>query len=288
MRGVDEVEVWTEPRSLVALDYVVQFSGGIGSWAAARRVVDEVGRDRVTLLFADTKIEDEDLYRFLNEASDDLGVPITRIADGRTPWEVFEDRRYIGNTRADPCSLVLKRGMLWRWMETYCNPDSTTVVFGIDWTEEHRMVRLMQRHVDEGTGWQFWAPLCDEPLYAKGHWLDRLRERGIDPPRLYDLGFPHNNCGGFCVKAGHAHFKLLLEQFPERFRHHEEEEQRMRELLDKDVAILRDRRGGTTDPLPLADFRQRLIEEGDLDESERYDWGGCGCALSDDLEEVPL
>lgn len=37
---------------------VVNFSGGIGSWAAARRVADHHGTDGLVLLFADTLIED--------------------------------------------------------------------------------------------------------------------------------------------------------------------------------------------------------------------------------------
>lgn len=87
---------------------VVQFSGGVGSWAAARRLIQLGDYEAVTLLFADTLIEDEDLYRFLDDAVTDLralgaerdvSVGYHRIADGRTPWEVFRDRRFIGNTR---------------------------------------------------------------------------------------------------------------------------------------------------------------------------------------------
>jgi len=40
------------------------FSGGITSWAAAKRVAAEHGADNTLLLFTDTKMEDEDLYRF--------------------------------------------------------------------------------------------------------------------------------------------------------------------------------------------------------------------------------
>ena len=92
------------------------------------------------------------------------------------------------------------------------------------------------------------------------------------------MGFPHNNCGGFCVKAGQAHFKHLLEQMPERYAYHENKEQELRSYLDKDVAILRDRRGGTTKPLTLKDLRLRLVNDGEVDP---YDWGGCGCFSED-------
>jgi 3'-phosphoadenosine 5'-phosphosulfate sulfotransferase (PAPS reductase)/FAD synthetase len=118
--------------------HIVMFSGGIGSWGAAKRVAAKHGTDNMTLLFADTLIEDEDLYRFIEEAAADVGVPLTRIAEGRTPWQVFNDVRYLGNTRADPCSRVLKREVCDRWLAKNCDPAKTTVYVGIDWTEEHR------------------------------------------------------------------------------------------------------------------------------------------------------
>ncbi len=50
--------------------HVVMFSGGAGSWAAAKRIAARP----LTLLFADTLIEDGDLYRFLDDAAADVGV----------------------------------------------------------------------------------------------------------------------------------------------------------------------------------------------------------------------
>lgn len=66
---------------------VVQLSGGVGSWAAAGRAIERYGRDNVLGLFADTKIEDPDLYRFLDDAERDLGITVVRIAEGRDPWQ---------------------------------------------------------------------------------------------------------------------------------------------------------------------------------------------------------
>jgi hypothetical protein len=31
-----------------------------------------------------------------------LGVPVTVVADGRTPFEVFADQRFLGNSRLAP------------------------------------------------------------------------------------------------------------------------------------------------------------------------------------------
>lgn len=65
------------------MDHVVSFSGGLGSWAAAMRVAERYAADDIRLLFADTLIEDADLYRFLIEgAAVAFGLPVDgRIAE---------------------------------------------------------------------------------------------------------------------------------------------------------------------------------------------------------------
>src|SRR5215218_1286101 len=82
-----------EPMPAGSTQTVVMFSGGDSSWLAARRRVDTHGPGGMTLLFADTQAEDDDLHRFLDDASANLGLPVTRIADGRDPWQVFHDDR---------------------------------------------------------------------------------------------------------------------------------------------------------------------------------------------------
>lgn len=63
------------------LTRVVQFSGGITSWAVARRVADRYGIDDLVLLFADTHIEDQDLYTFVESSAAQLGARLVRVAD---------------------------------------------------------------------------------------------------------------------------------------------------------------------------------------------------------------
>ena len=250
--------------------HVVMFSGGIGSWATGKRVAKMHGTKNLTLLFADTLMEDEDLYRFLDEAAANIGGELVKVAEGRDPWQVFRDERFIGNTRADPCSKILKRKFLRRWLEDNYEPDNTVVYLGIDWSEIHRFEGA-QKHWEP---WTCLAPMCERPYRMKQEMIDDLRAEGIRPPRLYEMGFPHNNCGGFCIKAGQAHFKLLLEVMPERFAYHERKEQELAAYLGKDVSILRDRRGGQTRPLTLKALRERVQCGGHVDPD---DWGGCGC-----------
>jgi len=94
------------------MKHIVQFSAGVGSYMAAKRVVAQYGTADTLLLFADTLIEDADAYRFLDEAAANVGAELIKIAEGRDPWQVFNDRRFLGNSRVDPCSKVLKREVM--------------------------------------------------------------------------------------------------------------------------------------------------------------------------------
>lgn len=248
------------------------------SFATAKRVAERHGTNDLVLLFADTLIEDEDLYRFLNDVSAHLSVPITRIAEGRTPWQVFEDVKFLGNSRVDPCSRILKREFLHKWLEANCDPASTVVYLGLAWDEGHRW-RTIQ---DRWTGWQVEAPMQDPP-YVSAQQV--VLDAGIALPRLYGLGFPHNNCGGFCIKAGQAQFALLLATMPGRYRYHEQQERELRAKLGKDVAILSDRAGTEGHKVPLTMETFRLRVEGGRERIDPTDWGDCSCAVPMALEE---
>lgn len=251
--------------------HVVMFSGGVASWCAARRVADAHGTENLTLLFADTKQEDEDLYRFLGDVEKDIGIPITKIAEGRNPWQVFNDERFLGNSRVDLCSRILKREILDAWRDENLNPERDSIYVGYDWTEQHRIDKLLT-YVSP---WVYKFPLADPPLMDKAAQLKACRDRGIRIPRLYDLGFQHNNCGGFCVKGGQASFRLLLKTMPERYAYHEEQEQALREKLGKNVSILKHRSGPLKDqPWTLREFREHVEAEGKVD---LFDWGACSC-----------
>lgn len=250
--------------------HLVMFSGGVCSWATAKRVVERHGTDGVVLLFADTNMEDEDLYRFIDQAAENVGAPLVKIADGRTPWEVMEDERLLGNSRYDPCSKHLKRILLDRWQKKNCDKAETTLHFGLDWTEHERLTRLRARKVP----WKVEGYMTEPPYLEKPKMIEWLKSEGITPPRLYGMGFNHNNCGGFCIKSGQAQFALLLRTMPERYKFHEEKEERLRSILGWKQTILRDRGGKS--PLSLKQFRERIEAQGTFD---AYDWGGCGCAV---------
>lgn len=219
------------------MKHVVMFSGGAGSWATAKRVVERHGAADVVLLFADTMMEDEDLYRFIGEAASNVGAPL----------------------------------------------ETDVIYLGIDWTETHRITRIQERVKP----WKYEAPMTTAPYLSKRDVLEWMKRERLCPPRLYAMGFPHNNCGGFCVKAGQAQFERLLRMMPERYAWHEAQEEATREIQRQHgivpSTVLYHRRGQspgeTRTRVTMREFRESIEKQPDL--FDRHDWGGCGCAVDD-------
>lgn len=296
------------------MKHIIFYSGGLGSWMTAKRVIEKHGKESVLLLFTDTLMEDEDLYRFLVETAGEIygydkpelvkmvnnlfGIEdheqkkkaiielgkATReaypnfvwIADGRDIWEVFFDVRYLGNSRTAPCSHILKQKTAKKYITENFRPEECILYLGIDWTEEHRT----KAPVKHWAPYTVKFPLCDEPLVDKEDAKRELKKIGIELPRLYKMGFSHNNCGGFCVRAGQGHFATLLEQMPERYFYHEQKEQEIREYLDKDISILRRVRNGEKVNLTLEQLRDELNKK--PEQIDLFDIGGCGCFVNDE------
>lgn len=242
------------------MQHVVMFSGGIGSWMTAKRVIDLFGPDDVVLLFSDVKGdtdnphigEDEDTYRFVTEAAEMLGAELVTVVDGRNIWEVFRDRKFLGNSRLAPCSHELKQKPAKKWIHDNCDPAQTIIYVGIDWTEEHRMAAVRNGYAP----WLVDAPLTRDPKMTKQEMMDYAKSLGLEPPRLYSYGFKHNNCGGGCVRAGQAQFKHLLEVMPDRFAVWEEQEEKMQDFLGVEVTILSKTVNGAKQPLSLRQLRE--------------------------------
>ena len=93
------------------------YGGGLTSYEAARLSIDKYGHDATEIWFADTRNEDEDLYRFNNDVERILEHEIIIFDQGLDIWGVFKRERYLGNSRIDPCSKFLKRVPLRKALE---------------------------------------------------------------------------------------------------------------------------------------------------------------------------
>ena len=304
---------------ILKVKHVVMFSGGIGSWMTAKRVIERCNVDDVVLLFADvagdrnrcncghldnqhingrgpcdvksddkycgctrwvetTHVgEDQDTYRFIKDAQENLGAELVVVKDskGRDIWSVYHTRRFLGNSRQANCSIELKQKPCLEWLKSNCSSEDTVVYVGIDWTESHRLPAIQEAYGKHGYTAE--APLCDAPFLDKADMIEAAEREGLKPPRAYAMGYPHNNCGGFCVRAGKGQFKMLLDHDRERYMFHENREIELRKYLEKPVTILRENTGGKRVNLTLRSYRERIESQPDLFGEDDFDLGGCGC-----------
>lgn len=301
------------------MKHIIFYSGGIGSWGAAIRIADKYNLDDVKLLFTDTFIEDDDLYRFLIETASklfnrpsieliertrnipditehldrknylkdlalDVGLIIPNLVwinEGRSPWEVFEDVRWIGNSRVAPCSHILKQQTARKWIEQNYTSDECILYLGIDWTEEHRTIAPTKNWAP----YNIKFPLCEAPFLTKLQLIKNLEDLEISVPKLYKEGFSHNNCGGFCVRAGQGNFIKLLETNPKLYKYHEDKEQETREFLGKDVTILKRTKNKERLNLSLRQLREEYLSNNSED-IDLLEIGGCGCFVDENADDA--
>jgi hypothetical protein len=228
--------------------FIVSYGGGVTSAEALKRTIEKHGRENTVAVFADVGQvrdsegrvvdgEDDDLYRFMAEVEEFLDFKIMRIKSekyGPGIWSVFFGERCMGNTLMDPCSRALKR----RPLDSFINGNflpiaGDTRVTGLDWTEPRRLLDFEAAMAP----WSVWFPLCDEPRRTKAQLILDWIGHGIEPPVMYEEGFTHNNCSGFCVKGGIWHFYNLWRSRPWVYLHHESQEELFRETVAKQTIL---------------------------------------------------
>jgi hypothetical protein len=208
------------------------------------------------------------------------------IVEGRDPWEIYRDERFVGNSRRDPCSKVLKRRAFERWRKLHGNPETDIIIWGIGEHEAHRYDReetdrktgeTVRRGIKPrmaAAGWQCAAPLIELPP----HPIKDLRVEiyGLKRQRLYGFGYRHGNCGGKCSKAGKAQWQLRHRVQPDRFRYDAVMERKCREYLGQGT-FLTETVDKVKRPLSLEEFRRRLEQSPDLEFAMAPGESGCGC-----------
>jgi hypothetical protein len=217
-------------------NHIIFFSGGKSSFSVADYVKTNYPNDNILLYFTDTLWEDEDLYRFIYEASDKLELPMLIHSRGITPAQLMVQQKFMANNRVGTCSKELKMKVSANYLKKGIVPEvekwynkqflkaedfisEATLYFGIGFEEMHR----------EGPIRHNWKPFKVEmPLIETIIDNDKiLNKYNIRQPRLYEMQFTHNNCKGRCVKAGQGHFKNLLMK----------DEKTFFELLEQEIVI---------------------------------------------------
>jgi len=202
---------------------VIWFSCGAASAVMTKIVLAE--RPDATIVYCDTGSEHEDNVRFLNDCQNWYGKEIKIIKSQlfKNVDEVIEARNYMAGIDGAPCTVDLKKVPRMNFQI----PDDVQY-FGYTIEEWQRARNFVVNNIDL----QLRFPLIYN-LLTKEDCHAIIKEAGIKTPKMYELGFEHNNCLG-CVKSQSAKYWAMIRlYFPDIFKRRIEQSRKLNVRLVK-------------------------------------------------------
>ena len=126
-------------------------------------------------------------FRFIKDCENYFQRKIEIFSEGRNPWEVFRDERFIGNSYITPCNKILKRKFLEKILRSMNFVNKVYLIFGISILEKERIFKISEGWRRKGIETKF--PLINSPIYHELTYEEFSKAYGIEPPRLYCMGF---------------------------------------------------------------------------------------------------
>ena len=184
---------------------VAWFSCGAASAVSTKLAAPDV------IAYCETGAEDYDNERFMRDCEQWFSKPVTRLKNDkwRDTWDVWEKRRFLSGIAGAPCTGELKMAP----RLAFQLPDDVHV-FG--YTADGDDVRRANALRENWPDLNIVTPLIDAGL-TKAACLSMILDAGINPPRVYSMGFANANCIP-CVKATSPdYWALVRKEFPVQF-----------------------------------------------------------------------
>lgn len=193
---------------------VVGFSGGVSSAWCAGWALRTFPKSDVVFLFHDTKEEDTDTYRFIEEMAKALNHPIEERSDGRSVTQLMRDEGALANNRMAFCSRILKAEQRDRYFKELRSTGEKEIlnVLGFSEKEPLRIQRAYARGIAAGFETRF--PMAETGT-TKQQAADWCLVMGVKPPKMY-IWSEHANCVG-CVRGGKAYWLSVAKFRPDEF-----------------------------------------------------------------------
>lgn len=229
------------------------WSGGITSAVACKLSIDLYGKDNCRIIFIDTKNEDDDTYRFMDDCSKWYDLPIETITSDKheSVQDVWLKYKALNNASGAVCSSEMKRQVREKWQK---NNSWEHQVFGFELDEAKRAKGMVLNHSKT-------KPIFPLMMYGltKKDCIKIVEAAGIEPPNMYKLGFLNNNCFKTgCVQGGIGYWQKMKRDFPDKFDKMAEMEHRITNEKGKPITMLKDqsKNGGLVFLKPHPDYPQ--------------------------------
>lgn len=184
---------------------VAWFSAGVSSAVATKLMCQDVDH----IIYQHIDDQHPDTLRFVRDCEDWFGKPVTIMQSHlKSVEKACRQAAYVNGVRGAACSRLLKRRLRKEWEAQnrfFCR---FRYVWGMDASETARAERLEADMLEDYHSF----PLIERGL-SKIDAHGMLREARIDRPKMYDLGYPNNNCIG-CVKGGMGYWNKIRIDFP--------------------------------------------------------------------------
>lgn len=269
-------------------DIIAWWSGGITSAVTCKLCIDLYGKERVRIIFQDTRNEHDDTYRFLKDCQEWYGIEIETISSKKYKniEEVWYKYKSLCVAGGAICSTALKRDVRLEWEK---HNFWTAQAFGYHVKEGHRAIAMTLNNPQVKAIY----PLLFYG-YTKKDCIKMLNEVGIEIPLTYKKGYENNNCDKTgCVRGGIGYWQKRRREEFEKFLAMAKREHELTDLKGEPVTICRDqskegkKKGGNSSPVFLLphpnypDIKDISMIEGREPESLMECNGFCGL---DDLD----
>jgi hypothetical protein len=181
------------------------------SCGAASAVATKLSEPDV-IAYCDTGSEDFDNARFMLDCERWFGMIVTKLKNEKwqDTWDVWEKRKFLSGISGAPCTSELKVAPR---LAFQMSDDIHVFGYTADASDVKRAEVLRENWPDMKIS----TPLIDRGI-TKAGCLSMILSAGIQPPRVYAMGFPNANCIP-CVKAtSPAYWSLVRKEFPIQFR----------------------------------------------------------------------
>jgi 3'-phosphoadenosine 5'-phosphosulfate sulfotransferase (PAPS reductase)/FAD synthetase len=186
---------------------IVWFSCGAASAIAAMYAVKKYKNCEV--VYCDTGGEHESNKKFLLDVENLINKKIVILKNNnyKDHFDVFQQKNFFVKVGFAYCTIELKKKLRLQYQKA-----DDIHILGYTLDEKTRVKRFNKNNPELFTDWI----LIDKGL-TKEDCLGILWQKGIKLPKLYDLGYNHNNCIG-CVKGGIGYWNKIKKDFPEQFK----------------------------------------------------------------------
>ena len=185
---------------------IVWFSCGAASAIASMYAVKKY--DNCDIVYCDTGGEHQSNKKFLIDIEKLIGkeIKVLKNLKYKDHFEVFKKEKYLQGIRGARCTTELKKKL----RLNYQRPDDIHI-FGYTLEEKSRAEKFEHYNPELFVDW-----ILIEKGITKENCLGILWQKGIKLPKMYELGYNHNNCIG-CVKGGMGYWNQIRKDFPEHF-----------------------------------------------------------------------